>query len=331
MIVALLVACGTPAAPPLAVPTRAEDCDAEPAPELRTLCLVQVAGQLGRDGQAEAARAACAAVTDPTWSQECHFRAGEELARAGHLAVGLELCGKAGRFRTFCFTHAVWNAPDDGAPLPTWEALGAAFSDVEGVDNLRARWWFNQYFGVGRADATAARAAPAESAAAARGAWALEAVRLADGDIARAKAAWTGAPLEGPTLSPPARVGRYDLPFPIDAERALPGVPGFGGSRRLVGETDDEDVDIALLEGAWFREATGADTFSPYLDDVRPRVRYTALRAFRSLPSPDAEARLTALGADPDPIVHAHVVDALRYRTWEGKGKRPPGAPPPPR
>ena len=52
-------------------------------------------------------------------------------------------------------------------------------------------------------------------------------------------------------------------------------------------------------------------------------MRYTAVRLFRVLPSPDAEATLAAMKDDADPIVRAHVADALQYRTWLGKGHAP--------
>ncbi|MSQ04075.1 MAG: HEAT repeat domain-containing protein [Myxococcales bacterium] len=235
----------------------------------------------------------------------------------------MELCAKAGRFLGFCFTHAVWNAPPDEAPLATWEALAAPFEAEDGIASLRARWWFNRYVGTGLADSAAAMAAPPESAAAARGAWAIEAIRLCDGDISCAHTGWGSTAPAGPVLAPDRRVGRYDLPFPLTAERALPSVPGFAGSRRLLGETPDEDLTIALLEGLWFREKSGASAFVAWLDDPRPRVRYTALRCFRSLPSPEAEAVLTGMRGDPDPIVAAHVEDALTFQTWKGKGNRP--------
>lgn len=322
MILALLLGCATPPVqrPP---PTRLADCDAEPAPELKVLCTVQVAADRGRAGDAPEATAACASLEPGFWKEECHFRAGEELSKAGDLGHGLALCGAAGRFRTYCFTHSAWGVPASDAPLADYEAAGAAFADVQGVETLRARWWFNHYFGAGKADAADAKAAPAESLGAARGAWALEAVRLADGDLDKARAAWDGAPLLGEPLPPDRRIGHYDLPFDIPEEKALPQLPGFGGSSRLVGESDAEDLDIALLEGAAFREATGAATFRPFLADPRPRVRYTAIRAFRTLPSDDAEAVLTALQADPDGIVRAHVADGLRYQTWKGKPNLP--------
>ncbi len=306
----------------LTMPAHPADCDAEPAAELRTLCLVQVAADRAREGDVDEARAACAGVTEGVWMDECHFRTGEELARAGRMKEGLEFCAKAGRFRGFCFTHAVWNAPPDDAPLAAWEALGTPFEAEEGVASLRARWWFNHYVGTGLADSAAAIAAPPESAAAARGAWAIEAIRLCDGDIPCAHTGWGSTAPAGPPLAPNRRVGRYDLPFPFEAERALPSVPGFAGSRRLVGETADEDLMIALLEGVWFHEKSGASAFAAWLDDPRPRVRYTALRCFRSLPSPDAEAVLTAMRGDLDPIVAAHIDDALKFETWKGKGTK---------
>lgn len=314
-----LAAC-TP--PPPSVPPPAEtaaDCEHEPSAGLRTLCLVQVAADRALAGDAAQAHAACAAVPAGTWLDECHFRTGEELARAGELAAGLASCGQAGRFRTFCFTHAAWSVPPSSAPLAEWEALGQPFSDVEGVAVLSARWWFNRYYGTGEADSAVAVVAPASGRAAARGAWALEAVRLAGGDLTVAAGAWQGPVLRGEPLPLPQRVGRYDLPFGIEAERLLPHVPGFAGSARLVGETDEEDLAIALLEGAYFRESAGAASFDAALDDPRPRVRYTALRCFRTLPSAGAEARLAGLAGDPDPIVRAHVEDALKYRTWLGK------------
>lgn len=323
LVVALVGCDGSPDGLVVA-PQTAADCDAEGTPALRTLCLVQVAADRARDGDEAEAAKACAGVPAGTWLDECHFRAGEELAMAGRLDAGLTSCDSAGRFRSFCFSHAAWGVRPSEDPLADWEAIGERFADLDGVAVLRARWWFNHYYGTGVADASTARAAPESSRAAARGAWALEAVRLAGGDLTTAGASWTGEALRGAALPQPERVGRYDVPFGIPDELALPHVPGFGGGTRLVGETDEEDLVIALLEAAWFRESAGAATFEPWLDDPRPRVRYTALKAFRTLPSAGAEARLTALADDPDPIVRAHVADALKYRTWLGKG-HPPG------
>lgn len=318
----MLACSGEPEPPPqLPVGTGAEACAAQPFEQLRVDCYVEAAARAGREGSGPRAEEACAAVPDGQWRDECHFRAGEELAKAGALVTGLGFCGNAGRFATFCTTHAIWGAPASGEPLAAWlpgvDALPANLR-AEGADTLRARWWFNRYYGVGAADPAAAKAAPEEEAAHARGAWALEAVRLTEGDLAAARAAWAaGTPLTGAPTD--ERIGRYDAPFQIPGEQALPRVRTFGGGARLVGEAPDEDLEIALLEALYFRQETTADAFRAALSDPRPRVRYTALRCFRTLPSPDAEAVLTPLRTDPDPIVVAHVEDALKYKTWLGK------------
>lgn len=302
-----------------------EVCAEEPFEQLRVGCLVESAARSGREGDAAQVEAACKDLSAGTWKDECHFRGGEELARAGKVAEGLSHCGRAGKFATFCVTHAGWGAPPSEEPLAAWlagvPALPAELR-AEATDILRGRWWFNRYFGTGAADPAPAKAAPPEEAPHARGAWALEAIRLTNGDAAAARAAWeAGTALSGPPAE--RKLGRYDAPFTIPGEAELPRIFTYGGGKRLVGETPEEDLEIALLEGLFFREATRADAFAPLLSDPRPRVRYTALRAYRTLPSPDAREVLTALQADPDPIVQAHVADALKYETWKGKANAP--------
>jgi hypothetical protein len=325
----VLFACGgggAPSAPVTLAPgTGPEVCAAEPFEQLRIGCLVESGARAGREGHGDVAQAACDGVPAGTWRDECHFRAGEELGRAGDVPAALAHCGQAGRFATFCTTHAGWGVPPSDDPLAGWLAgvpkLPAELQ-AEGADILRGRWWFNHYFGTGTADPAAARAAPPEEAAAARGAWALEAVRLLDGDLVAARAAWDGGTVPTGGAKEP-RIGRYDAPFKIAGEDALPRIRTFGSSLRFVGETPAEDLDIALLEALYFRETTPAAAFRPFLDDPRPRVRYTAFRCFRTLPSADAEAVLRAYAADPDPVVVAHVADALKYRTWLGKPNAP--------
>ncbi|MFN7144209.1 MAG: HEAT repeat domain-containing protein [Myxococcota bacterium] len=324
---AALLGCGEAGAPTgsAAPATGAATCAAEPFEQLRIGCYVEQGAIAARAGDAAGAEAACTALPEGTWRQECHFRAGEELAKAGKVPDGLAHCGRAGRFATFCTTHAGWSAPPSDEPLAAWlvgvEHLPAELR-AEGADIFTARWWFNRYYGTGTADPALAKAAPDAEAPHARGAWALEAVRLLDGDLDAARAAWNaGTVLTGPALD--RRLGRYDAPFKIPGEDALPRVRTFGGGKRFVGETPEEDLDIALIEALYFRERTPGAAFRPFLDDPRPRVRYTALRCYRTLPSPDAEAVLTARKDDADPIVAAHVADALKYRTWLGKKNAP--------
>ncbi len=330
-VVLLLLACGRemPAAAPLVKPLPAgagpEVCANEPFEQLRIGCLVESAARAGREGAVDRAEAACAAIPVGTWRDECHFRAGEELGRAGVSGAALAHCGRAGRFASFCVTHVGWGLPPSDVPLAALlfgvPALPEALQ-AEATEILGARWWFNRYFGTGEADPGLALAAPPDQRPHARGAWALEAVRLLDGDLAAVEAAWdANTILTGPALD--KRLGRYDAPFKIAGEDALPTVWTFGGSRRFVGETPEEDLDIALLEALYFREATGASAFVGALRDPRPRVRYTALRCYRTLPSPDAREVLSAMADDPDPIVRAHVADALKYETWKGKKNAP--------
>ena len=314
----------------VAGPEQVDDCEAERSVELRTLCLVQVAGTTGARGDADEVSRACDRI-DGFWAEECHFRGGEELAKAGRAASGLEHCAQSGRFARFCLSHVAWGRTPldlDYAQLP---ALAAPFAslpalplDTPAEDTLRARWWFDRVYGSGVADPTLARAAAPIDAPHARGAWALEAVRLLEGNVEHVLGAWSSAtPLSGTALPRDRRLGRYDLPFDIPGESALPRIPTFGGGKRFVAETVEADVLIATLEAAYFWEFTTGAVFSNYLGDPRPLVRYTALRCFRTLMSPNVESVLQAMSADPDPIVAAHVADALKFRTWEGKRSAP--------
>lgn len=314
----------------VANPATVQDCAEESILELETLCMVQVAGVAGTRGDQAEVNKACGALTG-FWAEECHFRGGEELARSGRVRAGLQHCGLAGRFARFCLSHVVWGAHPLGVELSELPDLAAPFLSLPALPQetpaeslLRSRWWFDQYVGSGAADPAMARSASELDAPYARTAWGIEAVRLAEGNLEQALLAWSGsAVLQGAPLPAEQRIGRYDLPFDIPGEAVLPRIPTFGGGKRLLGATEAEDVQIAVLEGAYFRERTGAQAFRPFLDDSRLRVRYTALRCFRTLPSPGAEALLRTMVDDADPIVAAHVADALKFRTWEGKQNAP--------
>ena len=317
---ALALGCVEPGPELVVNPERGTDCVGLD-PQLRALCHVQVAAARGKAADFAAVTDACALYDgrtdafDELWADECHFRGGEELARAGELEDGLWHCNQAGRFRKFCFAHAAWQVPPTGDALAEWEAWALPFGARE-VETIRARWWFNQYFGTGAA------ATPTVDSPHARGAWALEAVRLCAGDLDCARAAWTGT-LAGDPLPVERRLGRYDLPFEVPGDDAVATLPTFGGGQRYAGATPEEDLDIALLEGLYFRESIGAGAFVPWLSDARPAVRWTALHRYRTLPSEGAEATLRAMSEDPDPVVRALVADALEYRTWEGKKNLP--------
>lgn len=332
---ALAAACASPAPAVLsALPEGSpaamlEACAGEAFPQLAIGCRVEAAARAADQGDLATVTAACAAVPEGRWRDECHFRAGEQLGKAGRTDDSLAQCGAAGAFTRFCLTHAGWGLPasDTRSPDALAALARAAIPGRYGADAaaiLRARAWYNRYVGTGAADPAPARAAAGEDAAPARTAWAFEAVRLA-GSFDAARAAWApgAAALTGPSLPAPRRVGRYDTFPDMASEGELPHSVTFADASRFVGADADEDLDIALIEGVYFNlTQTGPESgavFARWLDDPRPRVRYTALRRFRALPSTGVEARLQAMATDPDPIVRAHVADALRYHTWLGR------------
>lgn len=342
MILALLLACAPEPAPALPalpegdVEAALAACRAEAVPELKAGTCVEAAARAGHEGRQDLAGEACVELPKGSrWWQECHFRAGEELGKGGWTAAALSHCGLAGDFARFCLTHAGWGLPaTTQTDAQFWVDLAATtFPEalrVEASDVLRARWWFNHYYGTGDADPAEVRRARAEEGPHARGAWMLEMARLTGGDLPLTIAVWQGLaePPPGRPLPPEARVGRYDMGVPIPGEAELPRVRTFGDARRIIGVSVDEDLVIAWLEALYFNGAPTGEPFRGFLDDPRARVRYTAFRLYRILPSEGVEATLRSYAADPDPVVRAHVADALKHQTWRGRPQRPGGSPP---
>ena len=203
----------------------------------------------------------------------------------------------------------------------------------EGRDIFRSRLWFNLYLGTGVADPGPAIAASGDLGPYARGAFALEAVRLlaATEGVARTQIPqlvtdiWRGdvPPPTGAALPIRERHGRYNSPIPAPHELESSRIPVYGGGMRLVGSGLDEDLTIAMLEGLYFQPDTPADIFLPYVDDPRQRVRWTAARLFR-LCSPRQvvmEQELKTLLEHADAGVRWNAADALEHETW----KRTPG------
>ncbi len=330
----VLVGCGAPVAPPTLSPLPSGSptqilaaCSREAYPELAIGCRVEAAAQAADAGDLATIAAACDAVPEGRWRHECHFRAGEQLGKAGQTDDALAQCGQAGEFGRFCLTHAGWGLPPEDGRTPEELAqlavrqipgeLGGAAAQV-----LRARAWYNRFVGTGTCDPAIARAATGDDVAPAHTAWAIEAVRLSGGFDA-AKASWAeGTMLQGVVLPVRDRVGRYDTFPDFPGEESLPHVLTFADASRFVGETPEEDVDIALIEALYFNLEAGPEAgavFTRWLDDPRARVRYTAVRRFRSLPSSTVQDRLLVLTHDPDAIVRAHAVDGLKYKTWLGR------------
>jgi hypothetical protein len=311
-------------------------CVAIPAGTWREECHFRAGEELGRAGHTVPALQHCAkagwfgrnCLTHAGWNLPPDLEIGPNTDAARVASAAEELQNQV--------EHALDGA-GDGLP-------------GEGRDLVMARFGYNVFVGRGAANPAAAHL-DGPVGAVLRTGFAIEAVRLlsnpaaANGNPAAAKgnpaaangdpavvngdptvesvrAVWTGEgePLVGPPLPAHARMGRYAQHVPSPHETGVPHVPTYGGGARLIGQTTDEDLDIAALEALFWHESTPADAFVPWLDDPRDRVRWTAARLVR-LAGPieiDLPALLTRLAADhPDQNVRWHAQFGLDNRTWE--------------
>lgn len=351
----LLSGCGQPEVDPLSASLSGwpddpvallKVCEQQAFDELAITCRVQAAARFGERGDGVGAEAACALIPEGTWREECHFRAGEELGRAGETTEGLRHCAAAGWFARNCLTHAGWHLPPDPALTSTVDpaALAAAADELlgavdqalasatdgvpgEGRDIVGSRFGYNVYVGTGVADPGPAHL-DGPLGVVMRTGFGIEAARLLpDPSVEAILAVFRGErpPPTGAPLPERERVGRYTTPIPAPAEASAPRVPIYGGGLRLVGDGVEEDATIAALEGLFWRESTDGAIYLPYLDDPRPRVRWTAAKLLRLTPSKtiDTEATLRQLAAShPDEGVRWHAADGLEHRTWEPGRRR---------
>ena len=355
LLLALLLACGQADEDPLAASLSGwpddpaallEVCAAQPFDELAITCRVQAAARFGERGDGVGAEGACALIPEGTWREECHFRAGEELGRAGKTTEGLRHCAAAGWYGRNCLTHAGWHLPPDPALISTVPpaALAAAADELlgavdqalsgatdgvpgEGRDIVGSRFGYNVYVGTGVADPAPAHL-DGPLGVVMRTGFGVEAARLLPNPTVEGiLAVFRGVapPPTGPALPERDRVGRYTTPVPAPAEASVPRVPTYGGGLRLVGESVEEDATIAALEGLFWRESTDGAIFVSYLNDSRPLVRWTAAKLLRLTPSTtiDTEAMLKQIAAEhSDENVRWHATDGLEHRTWEPGRRR---------
>lgn len=327
----VLLACTTAPEPGAPAAPAGPDCAAEPHEELRVPCWITQAEQAAEAADPIGADAACRQVPAGRWAEECAFRAGEELARAGQVVAGVSFCARAQQYARFCLTHVSWRlTPDPGwdpsdpatAALPgalvTTAAAALADQTPElrqaGLADLRAGLWYRLYYGHGSADPAAARAATGEDAWAAHTAWALEATRLlapwdapVPSDLdAQLLAAWTGqAPVPtGAPLPRERRVGRYSPGVPPKELGQVRAFPTFGGGVRLVAEDPAVDLRIAAVEALFFRETTTAEDFLAHMDDGVAEVRWTAAWRYVGVRRPDP-GEVLPLSDHQDPVIRA--------------------------
>jgi hypothetical protein len=327
-------------------------CDSQPFEELAVTCRVQAASFFGLRGQPQRAAEVCAMIPEGIWRDECHFRAGEELGRAGYTIPGLTHCAQAGRFARNCITHAAWRLPrePDLAPEEGAEIIGAAWSELsvqvtavlegigdglegEGLDLVQARFAYNVYVGSGQTDPAAAHL-PHPLGGALRTGMAIEVVRLMEAAGQPATVAgivdiYTGAapPMTGAPVTDREHLGRYHTPILSPHEAGQPHLPVYGGGLRLASLTANTDMVLAALEALYWLPHTPADTFQPWLESPEPDIRRTAAKLMRLCVGQgfDIEEALNALATEhPDEGVQWHAKDGLERRSFEERGAAPP-------
>ena len=308
-LMALLVGCTSESPPTFASLTRrrprAADCAATPIPEASALCWLSVGAEAAEVGEIPRAVEACSSIELPIWRDECFFQAAEGGALKGHLEQSLSLCSQAGYHLTACFLHLAWWArPDDLLESAGGEsalervegALAQVHPTLEGPApkdraTAEAHWttalWFDALYGQGRADPVPLGTVPEEHAAAARTAFAFEAVRLAQAKepaqqiVGTVLSTWRGElpALEGAEL--PRRCWGGSTTSPPSPNTHALTTPVVHGGERLLAADIEEDLTIATLEALYFTRSTTPAEFSAWRDDPRPLVRATAARIHR--------------------------------------------------
>jgi hypothetical protein len=246
----------------------AQTCDEQPFPELAITCRVQGAANAAARGQVDQAEQFCAAIQEPLWKEECHFRAGESAAVTANLGVAIGHCARAGRFSRNCLTHTVWalprtdHEPGSNAPTAIVEAAAAARATLaadpgvagEGHDLVLAALGRKVLYGSGQPDPDRARD-PGPAGAALRTGLALELLRLEPNlSLPELLAIWNNErafPQSSPIIGP-LPPGRYAPPIPQEEAAGLPHLPLFGGGFRIIATEPTVDFEVAALEAMWW-------------------------------------------------------------------------------
>lgn len=310
-------------------------CDHE---ALRVSCQNDAARFSAANGRAKSAAAACLALEESRWRQECFFLAAEAWlsgSEAEALPEGLKLCYAAGEFRDRCALHALLHvdrfvpvgeggqAPEQGwaslltlletleRELTPW-APGLA-EDLQGRTAARALWlaYAEVVEVTGNPLSTLPEALhPHMRAAAAWRIWQLEGTtpRSLDEWDARLQAALAArAPSGGAvpeTRRPPPEPLELLWDTVLPEESSLPRVRFLGRPWRLTHPDPATDALIALLEsaGRHHRLPTSRPLLEEALAHPEPAVRHTAARL---LGARGRASALAPLAEDPDPAVRA--------------------------
>jgi hypothetical protein len=284
------------------------------------------------------------------WKQECHARAAQGLGQNGRLLRALGHCVQAGAYLETCVDELVDGLPDWGRGLeihlglPTGEEdrmrpttphalsnmvlFGSKVSDAlapagekvaaSALEKFLMQAWFRLYYGSGEADPEPARGATGSHRAVARTAFAIEGIHLLAKEmppepemVGALVQVWSGsrrAP-SGEARLGPTEIRTTAVELPVELSHLATQVM-VGGGFRLLGETPEADLLIALLEAGYAHPSTPASFFLPWLGDSRERVRLTAARLYALTAGRD-DARVQALLESEDAALKALVWESL--------------------
>jgi hypothetical protein len=286
------------------------------------------------------------------WKQECHARAAQGLGQNGRLLRALVHCVQAGAYLETCVDELVSGLPHWGRGLEvhlglssgeeerlrpsapharsTMVLFGSKVSDALGpagekvaesaLEKFLMQAWFRLYYGSGDANPEPASGARGLHRAVSRTAFAMEGVRLLaqelppEPEVVEALVqAWSGAgdfPSGELQLDPTGiRTTTLDLPAELSQMASLHMV---GGGYRLLGETPEEDLLIAILEASYAHPSTPASFYLSWLEDSRERVRLTAARHYALTAGRD-DTRVQALLESDDAVLKAMVWESLAH------------------
>lgn len=84
----------------------------------------------------------CRHVTDPVWLDECRFLLAERVGKSGDLPKALQIC-KRSRFRRYCAWHLLQDGVEDTLGLPAAEAeeILEGFGGIDALKDAPFQFW----------------------------------------------------------------------------------------------------------------------------------------------------------------------------------------------
>ncbi len=306
-------------------------CDTETVPELKVLCDQEVAVRLAAAGDTTAASARCDRSSDPMWAAECHFLVAEVLAGANLLDGALSECLLAPTFLVSCIEHVAMLQEVPRSPNVTTADIRRYTDQADEISHRRLsrlpahlRGPLRDWLRLGRVQAWVLGQGPppdgfgegrSELATIERTVRAMEAARgmRPGAPYSTARAAYNGTGTWPATSEP--LLGCIALAEPVAAALG-PRTPVWGNTWRRVGQSPEEDAEIALLVGMFWAGTTDLPHLQATVQrDQRTAVVWTALHLARHLVVEADEGDLRDLLAHaarhPDPAIRAYAQKPL--------------------